>query len=193
MTEEAAGIGHNSTAARELQSIVSRIESLESEKKELQTQITEVYAEAKGSGFDVPTLRQVVKLRKATAEERAAKEALLDTYLHALGMLADTPLGMASARGEFGPQVDIEDAIAARTGEADTEAPKRRRGKRVSADERIAKQQAERDGIPPPTADPVGADLTGPDQDEGFGGVNPEITGALDAAEGAAADAPALA
>ena len=56
-------------------------------KKALGDDIKEVYAEAKANGFDVKTLRQVIRLRKQDTSERAEQEALLDLYLHALGMV----------------------------------------------------------------------------------------------------------
>jgi uncharacterized protein (UPF0335 family) len=70
-----------------LKSFVERIERLEEEKKALSDDIKDVYAEAKGNGFDVKALRQVVRLRKQDKDERAEQEAILDTYLQALGML----------------------------------------------------------------------------------------------------------
>ena len=73
-------------ARDQLRSIIERIERLEEEKKTIADDIKEVYGEAKGNGFDVKTLRQIVKLRKQDREERAESEAMLDMYLHALGM-----------------------------------------------------------------------------------------------------------
>ena len=73
-------------AADQLRTIVERIERLEEEKREVAEQIKEVYAEAKGNGFDTKTLRKVVALRKKDPEERSEEEAMLDLYLHALGM-----------------------------------------------------------------------------------------------------------
>lgn len=74
-------------ASDQLRSIVERIERLEEEKQSLVDDVKEVYAEAKANGFDVATLRQVVRLRKKDAAERMEAEALLDLYLHALGMV----------------------------------------------------------------------------------------------------------
>lgn len=74
-------------SAGQLLSIVERVERLEEEKKEVADQIKEVYAEAKGNGFDTKTLRKVVALRKKKPEERSEEEAMLDLYLNALGML----------------------------------------------------------------------------------------------------------
>jgi len=73
-------------AADQLRTIVERIERLEEEKREVTEQIKEVYAEAKGNGFDTKTLRKIVALRKKDPSERSEEEAMLDLYLHALGM-----------------------------------------------------------------------------------------------------------
>ena len=72
----------------QLKAFVERVERLEEEKKTIADDIRDVYAEAKASGFDVKTLRVVVRMRKQDANERAEQQAILDTYLHALGMLA---------------------------------------------------------------------------------------------------------
>lgn len=72
-------------AADRLKSFIERIERLEEEKKNLTADIREVYAEAKSSGFDTKTMRKVVALRKLDMSEREEQEALLDTYLRALG------------------------------------------------------------------------------------------------------------
>ena len=88
-----AGVGHNSgstaVARDQLRAIIERIERLEEEKKEVAEQVKEVYAEAKANGFDTKTLRKVISLRKKSTEERQEEEALLDLYMHALGMLPD--------------------------------------------------------------------------------------------------------
>ena len=81
---ESGGTAHN-----QLQSIVQRIERLEEEKKALADDIRDVYAEAKAVGFDVKALRTVVKLRKQDAAERQEHEAILATYMLALGMVVD--------------------------------------------------------------------------------------------------------
>ncbi len=73
----------------QLRAFIDRIEKLEDEKKAISEDIKEVYAEAKGSGFDAKTIRQVVRIRKMDTSERMEQEALLDTYLHALGMIPD--------------------------------------------------------------------------------------------------------
>jgi uncharacterized protein (UPF0335 family) len=74
-------------AAKErLRSFVERIERLEEEKAALAEDIREVYAEAKGAGFDVKTIRRVVRLRRMTQADRRQEEELLDLYTRALGM-----------------------------------------------------------------------------------------------------------
>jgi len=80
-------VGSGGIAAAQLKSIVERIERLEEEKKALADDIRDVYAEAKANGYDTKTLRSVVKLRKQDRAEREEQEALLDVYLHALGMV----------------------------------------------------------------------------------------------------------
>jgi uncharacterized protein (UPF0335 family) len=80
----------------QLKAIVERIERLEEEKKTISDDIKDVYAEAKGNGFDVTVLRTLVRLRKQDANTRAERETILETYMQALGMLADTPLGQAA-------------------------------------------------------------------------------------------------
>jgi len=72
----------------QLRAFVERVERLEEEKKTISDDIRDVYTEAKANGFDVKTLRVVVRMRKQDANERAEQQAILDTYLHALGMLA---------------------------------------------------------------------------------------------------------
>src|SRR5580658_7410103 len=74
-------------AKDQLKAFVERVERLEEEKKAPSDDIRDVYAEAKGNGFDVKTLRVVVRLRKQDLNEREEQEAILETYLHALGML----------------------------------------------------------------------------------------------------------
>nr|WP_321456308.1 DUF2312 domain-containing protein [uncultured Cohaesibacter sp.] len=73
-------------AADQLRAFVERIERLEEEKKAISDDIKDVYAEAKGNGYDVKVMRQIVRMRKQDSNERQEMEALLDLYLHALGM-----------------------------------------------------------------------------------------------------------
>lgn len=72
----------------QLKSIVERVERLIEERKTINDDIKEVYAEAKGNGYDVKVLRQVVALRKRDLEERKETEAILDLYLQAVGETA---------------------------------------------------------------------------------------------------------
>lgn len=72
--------------ANQLNTFVDRIERLEEEKKELAADIREVFSEAKGAGFDVKVLRQVLKLRKMDPADRAETEFLRDEYKKLLGM-----------------------------------------------------------------------------------------------------------
>ena len=73
-------------AGDRLRTIIERIERLEEEKKALSDDIREVYSEAKGAGFDVKVIRQVVRLRKMDATDRSEMEQVLDVYKRALGM-----------------------------------------------------------------------------------------------------------
>lgn len=76
-------------AQDQLRSFVERIERLEEEKKTIADDIKDVYAEAKGNGFDTKVLRKVISLRKQDAQERQEQEAIMDLYLQALGMEQD--------------------------------------------------------------------------------------------------------
>jgi uncharacterized protein (UPF0335 family) len=73
-------------AAGQLRSLIERIERLEEEKAALTSDIREVYAEAKGNGFDTKIMRQVVRMRKLDKADRQEMEAVLDLYMSALGM-----------------------------------------------------------------------------------------------------------
>jgi uncharacterized protein (UPF0335 family) len=74
-------------AKDQLKAFVERIERLEEEKKTISDDIRDVYAEAKGNGYDVKALRAVIRLRKQDKDERMEQEAILETYMHALGMI----------------------------------------------------------------------------------------------------------
>jgi uncharacterized protein (UPF0335 family) len=80
----------------QLNSIVQRIEKLEDERDELRLSIKDIYVEAKSLGYDAKILKKVIAMRKQDSAKRAEEQALIDTYMSALGMLADTPLGQAS-------------------------------------------------------------------------------------------------
>jgi len=74
-------------AKDQLKAFVERIEKLEEEKKAIADDIRDVYAESKANGFDVKALRQIIRLRKIEPTEREEQESILETYMHALGML----------------------------------------------------------------------------------------------------------
>jgi uncharacterized protein (UPF0335 family) len=74
-------------ARDQLRAFIERIERLEEEKKSIADDIKDVYGEAKGTGFDTKILREVIKIRKQDRDERAEREAVLDSYLAALGMI----------------------------------------------------------------------------------------------------------
>ena len=79
---EASGVARD-----QLRAIIERIEKLEEEKQAITDDIKEVYGEAKANGFDTKTLRQIVRIRRLDSAERQEQEALLDLYMHALGMM----------------------------------------------------------------------------------------------------------
>jgi uncharacterized protein (UPF0335 family) len=90
MATSAAAVKEESAtkfAKDQLKAIVERIERLEEEKKTISDDIRDVYAEAKGNGYDVKALRAIVRMRKQDANERAEQETILETYMQALGML----------------------------------------------------------------------------------------------------------
>ena len=79
-------MANESVAQDQLRAFVERIERMEEEKKAIADDIKEIYAEAKGNGFDTKVLRQVIRIRKQDRAERLEQEAILDLYLAALGM-----------------------------------------------------------------------------------------------------------
>jgi uncharacterized protein (UPF0335 family) len=88
MADDSASIDVlNSTAQSQLKAIIERIERLEEDKAAVQNDLKEVYAEAKGNGFDTKILRKVVRLRKQDKAKRQEEEALVDLYLSAIGGL----------------------------------------------------------------------------------------------------------
>lgn len=87
-------IGDNAKA--QLQSIIERIEALELGKKEISEDIKDVYAESKSNGYDTAALKEIIKLRKMDQNKREEREAIVGTYLKALGDFASTPLGKAA-------------------------------------------------------------------------------------------------
>lgn len=103
--------GHNrqgGIAGEELRSLIERAERLEEEKAGIAEDIKELFAEAKGRGFDTKTMKAIMRLRKMGSQEREEYEALLDIYKAALGMLDGTPLGEAAIRKLAKPPQDEE-------------------------------------------------------------------------------------
>lgn len=128
-----SGDNWSAAAAPQLRAIVERVERLEDEKKAIADDIKDVYAEAKANGFDTAIIRQVVRLRRQDAVERAERQAMLDLYLSALGMLADTPLGQAAAEAAASGQVDLEDVAPAQ---------QKARRRATTVEERVAARAA---------------------------------------------------
>lgn len=81
------------SAQKHLRQFVEQIERLEEEKKALADDIKDKFAEAKAVGFDVKALRQILRLRKKSQTDRQEEEAILVTYMHALGMLNEDDAG----------------------------------------------------------------------------------------------------
>ncbi len=79
-------VSSDSVAQDQIRAFIERIERMEEEKQAIADDIKEIYAEAKGNGFDTKVLRQIVRIRKQDAAERLEQEALLELYMAALGM-----------------------------------------------------------------------------------------------------------
>jgi uncharacterized protein (UPF0335 family) len=77
------------SSQNQLRQFIEQIERMEEEKKAIAGDIRDKFAEAKATGFDIKVMRQVLRLRKKSQTERQEEDAVLDTYLHALGMLND--------------------------------------------------------------------------------------------------------
>lgn len=84
-------VNDNSVAQDQIKAFIERIERLNEEKTAISSDIKDVYAEAKGNGFDTAILRQIIKIRKQDHNERMEHEALLELYLTALGMATAPP------------------------------------------------------------------------------------------------------
>lgn len=80
-------IGHNAVAKDQVRSIVERVERLNEQKKTIVDDIGDVFVEAKSNGLDVKALRTIVRMRAQDAGKRAEQEALLEIYMHAMGMI----------------------------------------------------------------------------------------------------------
>jgi len=83
-------------AGERLRSFIERIERLEEEKRALAADVKEVYAEAKGNGFDARIMRQLIRLRRMDKDDLDEQESLLDVYKRALGMLPEAPASAAA-------------------------------------------------------------------------------------------------
>jgi uncharacterized protein (UPF0335 family) len=79
-----------------IRSFVERIENLDTELQELNEQKKEVFAEAKGEGFDVKILKEIIRLRKQNKDERDERETLLDLYMRAMETTAPEPAAKAA-------------------------------------------------------------------------------------------------
>lgn len=86
MSDAATSTDVGGIAADRLRSFIERIERLEEEKKGIQDDIKDIYAEAKGTGFDTKVMRQIIRIRKMESNDRQEMEALLDLYKSALGI-----------------------------------------------------------------------------------------------------------
>jgi uncharacterized protein (UPF0335 family) len=84
-------------AVERLKSFIERIERLEEEKRALSGDLKEVYAEAKGTGFEPKIMRQIIKIRKMDKDEVDEEESLLDLYKRALGMMPVAAIDAAAA------------------------------------------------------------------------------------------------
>lgn len=84
-------VSSDSVAQDQLRAFIERIERMEEEKKAISDDIKEIYAEAKGNGFDTKVLRQIISIRKQDSNERMEQEALLELYMAALGMAVAPP------------------------------------------------------------------------------------------------------
>jgi len=84
----------------QLRQLIEQLERLEEEKKALAGDIRDKFAEAKAMGFDPKIMKQVLRIRKQPKDDRDEQEALLDVYLHALGMLDDAPANQAMMAAE---------------------------------------------------------------------------------------------
>jgi len=100
-------------AKKQLLSVVERIERMEVEKNAIADDIKEIMKEAKGNGFCAKTIKKIIALRKKEEHERLEEEAMMLTYMQALGMipqLADTPLGQASVKIPAGKAQEAQEA-----------------------------------------------------------------------------------
>ncbi len=93
-----------SAAQKQLRQFVEQLENLEEQKKGIGDDIRDKFLEAKGVGFDVKAIKQILRMRKKSRDQRQEEESILQVYLHAMNMLDDTPLG------EWAKERETEDA-----------------------------------------------------------------------------------
>ena len=86
-------IGDN--AAKDVVSIIERIERLEEEKKQIASDISDVYKESKGRGYDAAALKEIIKIRREDPNKREARESMVDVYMRAIHRWEDMPLSRA--------------------------------------------------------------------------------------------------
>jgi len=98
------------SAQNQLRQFVEQIENLEEQKKALSDDIRDKFLEAKAVGFDVKALRQIVRMRKKSSDERKEEQSIIDVYLHALGM---TPMEEYLDEIDSKPSRSLNDEIAA--------------------------------------------------------------------------------
>ncbi len=100
------------SAQKQLQQYIDQIERLEEEKKALAADIRDKFLEAKGTGFDVKAIRQILKLRKKSKADRQEEDSILETYMHALGMLSEEDRqGAQSSAGHAMLNGGVDDSL----------------------------------------------------------------------------------
>jgi hypothetical protein len=87
-------IGDN--ASKDVISIIERIERLEEEKKQIASDISDIYKESKGRGYDATALKEIVKIRREDPSKRESRESMVDVYMRAISRWESTPLGRAT-------------------------------------------------------------------------------------------------
>ena len=87
-------IGDN--AAKDVAAIVERIERLEEEKKHIASDISDIYKESKGRGYDAAALKEIIRSRREDPSKREARESMVDVYMRAINRWEDTPLAAAT-------------------------------------------------------------------------------------------------
>jgi uncharacterized protein (UPF0335 family) len=135
-------------ARDQLRAFIERIERLEEERKTIADDIKDVYGEAKGMGFDTVIMKRVIALRKKDEQQRMEEEAVLDTYLHALGMIAQPDLFEEPHHPETGEIIDPKLAQTIVTG-MQTETG--RKALIAAVDIMIAREEAEEQNAPRPS------------------------------------------